>query len=244
MKRSSCGFLTSHDTLGNTGLQDRLLARGVRRALLHLSRCRSDRGRSFTARGGSRLSTPVSDTPEGQTELTRRFKQDPAAQDDNGKHLAAQHDVKALWVTTRSFIPAVTGRCGIWRKIRVQLPSSRPSTVPANRSLPSLPCQPRRTPSACPSSRASQLVQGKRVTESATCDNEDAVHLTKVVPFLVEDELKRLGALYEKVENWKAFVVSDGRLMHRPESGLVQACGRGAAKTSRLIEVPACIAIG
>ena len=36
---------------------------------------------------------------------------------------------------------------------------------------------------------------------------------SKVVPFLVEDELKRLGGRYEKVENWKAFVVSDGRLV-------------------------------
>ena len=56
------------------------------------------------------------------------------------------------------------------------------------------------------------LVKGKRVT-GFTNDEEEAVHLTKVVPFLVEDELKRLGGLYEKVENWKAFVVSDGRLV-------------------------------
>jgi putative intracellular protease/amidase len=55
-------------------------------------------------------------------------------------------------------------------------------------------------------------VQGKRVT-GFTNEEEEAVHLTKVVPFLVEDELKRLGGLYEKVENWKAFVVSDGRLV-------------------------------
>jgi putative intracellular protease/amidase len=56
------------------------------------------------------------------------------------------------------------------------------------------------------------LVQGKRVT-GFTNGEEEAVHLTKVVPFLVEDELKRLGGLYEKVENWKAFVVSDGKLV-------------------------------
>ncbi len=33
------------------------------------------------------------------------------------------------------------------------------------------------------------------------------------MPFLVEDELKRLGGLYEKVANWVPFVVTDGRLV-------------------------------
>jgi putative intracellular protease/amidase len=56
------------------------------------------------------------------------------------------------------------------------------------------------------------LVQGKRVT-GFTNGEEQAVHLTGVVPFLVEDELKRLGGRYEKVENWTPFVVTDGRLV-------------------------------
>ena len=56
------------------------------------------------------------------------------------------------------------------------------------------------------------IVKGKRVT-GFTNGEEEAVHLTKVVPFLVEDELKRLGGLYEKVENWRPFVVTDGRLV-------------------------------
>ncbi|MGF6233361.1 putative intracellular protease/amidase [Inquilinus ginsengisoli] len=34
-----------------------------------------------------------------------------------------------------------------------------------------------------------------------------------VVPFLVEDELKRLGGLFEKAPNWQSFVVRDGRLI-------------------------------
>jgi putative intracellular protease/amidase len=37
--------------------------------------------------------------------------------------------------------------------------------------------------------------------------------LTKVVPFLVEDELKRLGGLYEKKANWESFAITDGRLI-------------------------------
>jgi putative intracellular protease/amidase len=56
------------------------------------------------------------------------------------------------------------------------------------------------------------LVKGKRVT-GFTNGEEEAVHLTHVVPFLVEDELKRVGGLYEKAADWQSFVVVDGRLI-------------------------------
>ena len=56
------------------------------------------------------------------------------------------------------------------------------------------------------------LVKGKRVT-GFTNDEEEEVQLTKVVPFLVEDELKRLGARFEKKPNWQVFVITDGRLV-------------------------------
>lgn len=56
------------------------------------------------------------------------------------------------------------------------------------------------------------LVKGKRVT-GFTNSEEEEVHLTKVVPFLVEDELKRLGGHFEKAPNWQSFVVVDDRLI-------------------------------
>ena len=55
-------------------------------------------------------------------------------------------------------------------------------------------------------------MKGKRVTGFANSE-EEAVQLTKIVPFLVEDELKRLGGLYEKAPNWQSFVIVDGRLI-------------------------------
>ncbi|HWH67775.1 MAG TPA: hypothetical protein VNT26_00190, partial [Candidatus Sulfotelmatobacter sp.] len=39
---------------------------------------------------------------------------------------------------------------------------------------------------------------------------EEAVHLTHVVPFLVEDELKRVGGRYEKAADWQSFAIVDG----------------------------------
>ena len=56
------------------------------------------------------------------------------------------------------------------------------------------------------------LVQGKRVT-GFTNGEEEAVGLTKIVPFLVEDELIALGGKYEKTSDWGVHVVQDGLLI-------------------------------
>ena len=56
------------------------------------------------------------------------------------------------------------------------------------------------------------LVKGKRVT-GFTNQEEEEVQLTHVVPFLVEDELKRLGATFEKLPSWTPFSITDGRLI-------------------------------
>jgi putative intracellular protease/amidase len=51
------------------------------------------------------------------------------------------------------------------------------------------------------------------------------VQLTRVVPFLVEDELKRIGGLYEKAPDWAPFAITDGRLItgQNPASSTVAA---------------------
>ena len=56
------------------------------------------------------------------------------------------------------------------------------------------------------------LVSGKRVT-GFTNTEEDAVGLTDVVPFLVEDMLQANGGAYEKGDDWASFVLTDGTLV-------------------------------
>jgi putative intracellular protease/amidase len=56
------------------------------------------------------------------------------------------------------------------------------------------------------------LVQGRQVT-GFTNGEEAEVGLTKVVPFLVEDELMSLGATFCKVKNWGVHTVADGQLV-------------------------------
>ena len=68
------------------------------------------------------------------------------------------------------------------------------------------------------------LVKGKHVS-GFTNGEEEEMKLTKVVPFLVEDELLRLGAIFEKVRNWGPFSIVDGRLItgQNPASSTVAA---------------------
>jgi hypothetical protein len=54
--------------------------------------------------------------------------------------------------------------------------------------------------------RGEPLVEGNHVT-GFTNGEEEEVQLTKVVPFLVENELLRLGAIFEKMANWEPFSI-------------------------------------
>lgn len=56
------------------------------------------------------------------------------------------------------------------------------------------------------------LVRGKNVT-GFTNSEEEAVGLTNVVPFLVEDKMNQLGANYSKAGDWESYVLVDGRLI-------------------------------
>ena len=67
-----------------------------------------------------------------------------------------------------------------------------------------------------PGASAAVAGKGRTIHRSALVPRsagEEAVGLTKVVPFLVEDELKRLRGLYEKGPDWAPFVITDGRLV-------------------------------
>jgi putative intracellular protease/amidase len=56
------------------------------------------------------------------------------------------------------------------------------------------------------------LIAGKKITAFSNTE-EQAVELTKVVPFLLEDKLKENGANYSKGADWSSYVVEDGLLL-------------------------------
>jgi len=61
-------------------------------------------------------------------------------------------------------------------------------------------------------SNGEPLVKGKEVTGFSNSE-EEAVQLTKVVPFLLEDEMKKLGGHYSKGADWGSYVKVDGLLI-------------------------------
>ena len=71
---------------------------------------------------------------------------------------------------------------------------------------------------------AKTLVSGKKVT-GFTNTKEEAVGLTKVVPFLVEDMLRERGGMYSKLGDWQPYAVTDGLLVtgQNPASSEVAA---------------------
>ena len=198
--------LTSHDKLGNTGRKTGFWLEEFAAPYFTFL----DAGATVTVaspKGGQPPLDPVSDTPEGQTELTRRFKQDPAAQAVLANTVRLS-DVKASDYDA-VFYPG--GHGPMWdlaedpRSIAlIEDFYSSGKPVAAVCHAPGVLHRVQ--------FQGQPIVKGKRVT-GFTNGEEEAVHLTKVVPFLVEDELKRLGGLYEKVANWVPFVVTDGRLV-------------------------------
>lgn len=198
--------LTSHDQLGDTGRKTGFwLEEFVAPYYTFL-----DAGAAVTVaspKGGQPPLDPKSDTPEGQTDLTRRFKQDPAAQALLGNSRILS-DIEATDYDA-VFYPG--GHGPMWdltedphsiALIEAFYNAGKPVAAvchaPAAFHRVKFQGQP--------------IVKGKRVT-GFTNGEEEAVQLTKVVPFLVEDELKRLGGLYEKAADWASFAITDGRLV-------------------------------
>ncbi len=74
------------------------------------------------------------------------------------------------------------------------------------------------------------LVKGKKVTGFSDTE-EEAVGLTNIVPFLLEDELKKLGAHYSKGADWSSFTQHDGLLITGQNPGSSEAVAKLLLKT-------------
>jgi putative intracellular protease/amidase len=158
--------------------------------------------------GGQPPLDPKSDEPSSQTQATRRFKDDPASQALLATTLRLA-DITAIDFDA-VFFPGGHGL--LWdlaedalviALIETMLDLGKP--VAAVCHAPAILRRPK-TASGAP------IVQGKAVTGFANTE-EEAVELTHVVPFLVEDSLKQNGGLYSKGPDWQPHVVTDGLLV-------------------------------
>ena len=198
--------LTSHNQLGNTGLPTGFWLEEFAAPYFVFR----DAGVELTLaspKGGQPPLDPKSDLPENQTPAMERFKKDAAAQKAlaNTVKLA---DMKAEDFDT-VFYPG--GHGPMWDLAESPVSIALLEAFYNSGKPIALVCH---SPGVLRhvTYQGAPLVKGKHVA-GFTNGEEEAMQLTKVVPFLVEDELLRLGAIYEKVANWQPFSVTDGRLI-------------------------------
>jgi putative intracellular protease/amidase len=198
--------LTSHDQLGNTGRKTGFWLEEFAAPYFVFR----DAGVQLTLaspKGGQPPIDPKSDLPENQTPAMTRFKQDQAAQ------LALSQTVKLVDVKSEDYdtVFYVGGHGPMWDLAESPVSIALLESFYNSGKVIALVCH---SPGVLRhvTYKGEPLVKGKRVT-GFTNGEEEEVHLTKVVPFLVEDELMRLGAIFEKVADWQPFSIVDGRLL-------------------------------
>jgi putative intracellular protease/amidase len=211
--------LTSHDQLGTTGRKTGFWLEEFA-APYYVFR---DAGVELTLaspRGGQPPVDPKSDLPENQTPAMARFKKDSAAQRD----LAATRPLGEMKVQDFDTVFYTGGHGPLWDLAESPVSIALLEAFYGAGKPIALVCH---SPGVLRhvTYQGEPLVKGKRVT-GFTNGEEAEVGLTTVVPFLVEDELMRLGALFEKVRNWQPHTVVDGRLI----TGQNPASSTGAAQ--------------
>jgi putative intracellular protease/amidase len=198
--------LTSHDQLGNTGRKTGFWLEEFA-APYFVFRDASVDLTLASPKGGQPPVDPKSDMPENQTEAMARFKKDATAQ----KALA--NTVKLSDMKSEDFdtVFYVGGHGPMWDLAESPVSIALLESFFNSGKPIALVCH---SPGVLRHVmyQGEPLVKGKRVT-GFTNEEEEAVHLTHVVPFLVEDELKRLGASFEKLPTWQPFSIADGRLI-------------------------------
>jgi len=212
--------LTSHSDLGNTGEKTGFWIEEFAAPYYVLA----DAGAELTIaspKGGQPPIDPKSESPDAQTPATKRFYCDNEAIDK------VAHTVKLSEVNQGDydavFYPG--GHGPLWDLATNPISISLIEDFYNHNKPVAFVCH---APSALikvKTPNGEPLVKGKEVTGFSDTE-EEAVKLTKVVPFLLEDELKKLGALYSKGDDWSSYVKTDGLLI----TGQNPASSEAAAK--------------
>ena len=199
--------LTSHDTLGNTGRKTGFWLEELAAPYYTFLAANAEIVLA-SPKGGQPPLDPKSNEPSFQTDVTRRFENDAkaTAQLANTVRLdsVSQGDFDAV------FYPG--GHGPLWdlaedpksiQLIEAFLAAGKPAALVCH--APGV-LRHVKKPDGTP------LVAGKKVA-GFTNTEEEAVGLTNVVPFLVEDMLIANAGIYSKGADWSSYVVSDGLLI-------------------------------
>lgn len=199
--------LTSHDKLGDTGKKTGFWLEEFTAPYYEFL----DAGAGLTLaspKGGQPPLDPKSDEPDAQTETTERFRSDKDAQ----KVLANTHKLADVNADDFDAIFYPGGHGPLWDL------SEDPHSIALIQAFwaagkpVSAVCHAPGVLRNVLVEDGTPLVKDKRVTGFSNSE-EDAVGLTDIVPFLVEDELKKNGGDYSKAADWRPYAVTDGKLI-------------------------------
>jgi len=199
--------LTSHDELGSTAKKTGFWLEEFAAPYYVFK----DAGAEITLaspKGGRPPLDPKSDEKDFQTPATERFKADSDAQ------AALSQTVKLRDISAADydalFYPG--GHGPLWDLAEDRDSIAVLETIYALGRPVSAVCHAPGVFRHARSPDGSPLVQGKSVTGFSNTE-ENAVGLTDVVPFLVEDELQKKGGKYSKGADWQSYIVRDGNLI-------------------------------
>jgi len=206
MSKKVLFVLTSHDELGNTGLKTGFWTEELAAPYYALS----DMGVEITLaspKGGQPPIDPKSEDPSSQTDATRRMENDEVLKDK----LKNTHKLSEVKSEDFDAVFYPGGHGPLWDLAKDKVSQDLIVDFYSNDKPVAFVCH---APGVLKDVKidGEYLVKGKNVT-GFTNTEEEAVQLTDVVPFLVEDMLKQNGGSYSKVEDWAPYTVVDGRLI-------------------------------
>ncbi len=200
-------ILTSHEKLGNTGEKTGFWIEEFATPYYYLV----DKDVDVTLAspdGGQPPIDPTSDKPENQTESTKRFKNDIALQEK----LSNTHKLSEMSANEYDAVFYPGGHGPLWDLAESEVSVKLIESFYNSDKPIAFVCH---APAALKNVKkvsGEPLVKGKKVT-GFTDTEEKLVGLTDVVPFLVEDMLKKNGGIYSKSGDFAPYAIEDGLLI-------------------------------
>ena len=196
--------LTSHSKLGNTGNKTGFWLEEFASPYYVLK----DAGAEITLaspQGGQPPLDPKSDDPDAQTEATQRFSKDVTAQ----VQLANTVELPDISADSFDAVFYPGGHGPLWDLYSDANSIALIQDFIAAGKYVAAVCHAPAVLLKVKDPSGSPLLDGKKVTGFSNSE-EAAVELNHVVPYLLEDELIKVGGLYQKVEDWHPLAVVDG----------------------------------
>lgn len=216
--------LTSHDQLGDTGKKTGFWLEELAAPYYALK----DAGAEIvlaSPKGGQPPLDPKSDDPDAQTDDTRRFNADAEAQ----AALASTVVLSSVKAEDFDAVFYPGGHGPLW-DLANDADSIALIEAFAKADKPTgFVCHAPGVLKSVNGPDGKPLVNGRKVT-GFTNSEEEAVGLTDVVPFLVENVLTANGGDYSKGPDWGSYVLTDGKLVTGQNPGSSHAAAEALLK--------------